>query len=162
MSGYNAEHTAQENDNSEAVIRHLQSKVRDLTNALAISDHVLKDFENEREQLIRAFNAFVDYDMKNAEQTGHAPVVFIENFENILRELRDLKIQGLKMPEHLAHKKFRVEYIIGTTYEVEIEAGDEIEAEAIFEELYEESYGELENAEEIEIIHAIRETREAR
>ncbi|NBT76650.1 MAG: hypothetical protein EBT15_11945 [Betaproteobacteria bacterium] len=51
--------------------------------------------------------------------------------------------------------KWKVEYLIGTQYEVEIEAETPAEAQEIFERRYHEEDAELDGAEEIEVTHIV-------
>lgn len=51
--------------------------------------------------------------------------------------------------------KWTVQYLIGTEYEVEIEADTPAEAAEIFERRYDAENGELEGAEEIEASHTV-------
>jgi hypothetical protein len=97
----------------------------------------LKETEDKLKHVIAGFNAYIKFDNEWAERNATFPVSHSESFEVILRDLRDRKIDGLDMPEHLKLKKFLVTYNVNLVHEFEVEAGDEIEARMVFEEIYE-------------------------
>lgn len=103
----------------------------------------LKETEDKLKHVIAGFNAYIKFDHEWADRNATYPVCFSEEFENILRDLRDRKIEGLDMPEHLKLKKFLVTYNVNLVHEIEVEAGDDIEARAVFEDMYENNNDEM-------------------
>lgn len=93
-------------------------------------------------------------------------LVVIEDYLDALRETAGLELSGKALEAarelsfagliELPAKRYTVDYVIGMTYSVQIDAIDEKDAERIFEERYREERGELDGAEENEITHEVQ------
>jgi len=102
-------------------------------------------------QLIKVLNKYHELDMA----TFSDPLCYNEQLEEMYRDLRDMDIVNVVIPEHVALKKFEVTYSIKMVHTVTVEAGDDIEAGMVFERLYDEHAGDIPGASEYELDHDI-------
>lgn len=134
-------------------IERLEGRRRQLMADLDLATNEQATMYRQIRQLIKVLNKYHELDMA----TFSDPLCYNEDLEEMYRDLRDMDIVNVVIPEHVALKKYLVRYIIGTTYDVYIEAGDDIEARFKFEEMYDENNGEIPTADEGEVTHEIDE-----